>query len=936
MKKIRCLLFICIQLFLTSFLAPAFEAENIKELSLANGLKIYVLEDMSSPVIRTEISIAAGYRMQNEKNAGFFTLYANLLGLEISGDRVRASKTVSPLEFEKLMSDFSRYLRPLNVTDSRLKAAYEASRKDVAETSSSAAGFINSAIETRMFPQSPWKNESSISPKSFSSKSIFEVRSILNEITENFYIPSRTSIFISGNITVSSALTIARQYFDDFPQKNNLSYESQSEKKLSAALNEGKIGKEKKFVLYDKSFSDEMTQIVVEYKDFSGEESDELSSVWNENHSKFKALLLKQKNLKILGGDYIDVSSSPEKDSPRLIIQSLLGSAKVSPVVQAGLFLEMSRDETVISEDELEFSARKTFLDFQQTKENSTLLMEGLSKFISRNGDLHACEAFFEENTSGKKLSAESLSKKLSETEPYVFVLVNSSVYAKYSKEFKNAGYSPVNFKNGAWYNQKYYADLIKQKSQDSQEQSKSAAASRTDIADSARRFIEKHRADFSGFTLKNEIPVCVKTDSSSKNALISFSIAGGDLLFAKKTPGLTAVLTDSIAVNMQRAMDLFATQGVINGYYDVTSKTFATHSVITISCDARDLIWAIQSAYSALVFSDITPATADGVTYDERTQWRLKSGSGDFQLLCETIRILYKDSELPLLYQDAKDKPLEMNFTKILEGYPYLLDASRFSIVVTGGISDLQSLKDNLEKTFGELSSQNATRIYSLAIPHPEFKKQSKKVSIRHLFLTDISKDKAGPMPAKLIPTTKFLDPVLYCLPSPDLSSTDAALFDALLIELASRIEEKISKINPQSAVKLSLATADLPFVRLAVTNVERTSEADKIYRESVQSLKNDLKQLIASKTEGVIDAEKNPLLSKIESGWILKVLSQASTPHGTAQLIESGLILKNAQLYLDQYDVVDKAEAEDYFLIAESMIEAKAPLILYSKDSR
>ncbi len=932
MKKIKTLILILLNSILTLTSIHAFEAEDIKTFTLENGLKIHVLEDTSSAVIRMEISIEAGYRFQDEKNAGFFSLYANLLGLEISGDRVRTQKTLSPLEFEKSVSDFSKYLRGLNVSDSKLKSAYSEAKKNMAETSSSAAGFINSAVETKMYPQHPWKNENSINPKQFSSKSLSELRTTLGEIGDNFYTAARTSIFISGNISPNSALAIVKKYFDDFPARQKLQPQSYAEKKLTSLLQEGKLGKEKKFVLYDKSFSDEMTQIVVEYKDFSTEESDILAAVWNENESPFKALLLKQRNLKILGADYIDAASSPERNAPRVIIQSLLGTVKVSPAVQAELFLEMSRDKENLSDDQIAFAQKKNEALFNKIKENSAKLMEEFARFVTRNEGADA-QIFFDHSSSQPLITAEDLNQKIESSSPYVFVLVNSAVYTKHAKDFKNSGYVPLTSKNGAWYTQKIYADLLKQKSETPASISKET---KTDIAQSAARFVEKHRADFSYAALKNGIPVCIKQDVFSNEALISLSIAGGDLLFAKETPGLTAVLTDSIAVNVQRQMDLFAANGTLSGYYDVSSQTFATHSVITISCAAKDIVYAIQSAYTALIFCDIAPAIADGVTYDERTQWRLKTGTGDFQLLCEAVRILYKDTDLPLLYQDTKDKPDDMTFTKILEGYPYLLDSSRFSIVVTGGIQSKESLTELLENTFGNFSSQTTTQTFSLAIAQPKFRKLAKRVAIRHLFLTDISKDKAGPMPAKLIPTTKFLDPILYCIPSPDLASTDAALFNALLIELSGRIEAKAKEKNPQSAVKLALSEPALPFARLTVTNVEHTADIDRIYKECVQSIKNDLRQLISSKIDGVIDAEKPALLAQLESGWILKVLSESGTPQGTARLIENGLILKNAELYLDQYSAVDNAQAEDYFLIAESLLETKPPLILYSKDSK
>ena len=200
---------------------------------------------------------------------------------------------------------------------------------------------------------------------------------------------------------------------------------------------------------------------------------------------------------------------------------------------------------------------------------------------------------------------------------------------------------------------------------------------------------------------------------------------------------------------------------------------------------------------------------------------------------------------------------------------------------------------------------------------------------------MTDISKDKAGPRPAILIPTTKFLDPILYCLSAPPLSSTDCALFDALLVEIAERMEKFLQKKYPEAKAKPQPPENDLPFARLVVVNVEHTAEVDLIWGEAISSIKEELSALIEIQTEGVIDLEKSDLLARLENNWLLHRISGAGSQAGTAKLIQIGEIQKNPKLYLKQYEAISKARAEDYFLILESYFSEKANLRLYSKDS-
>lgn len=926
-------------IFFLSFSLFAFTASDIKLFTLENGLKVYFLEDSSSPTVRLELCVNAGFTNQGRDNGGLFTMYARLCGGEISNDAVRFVSKAAPSAAEKAVISLSSKLKPLNISDFELSSIINTMSAENAEYSESAAGFINSAIDSKVFAQNPWSRESGVVPGSFTARRKEIIRSGLAQISENYYIPSNSVLFVSGNITEGAALALVKKYFLQFPAGSFLSPVDEGAEKIRAAIEAGdkKFSRGRKFLLFHKDFSDEMTQIVVQYTGLERDEADSLSFAWNQDGASFKKLLLKQRNLKILGDEYIDVSSAQEKSASRLIIQSLLGAAKVSPIVQADLFLSMSRDEDVFSKKELEKALKKSRTAFTRLSESSDATMEQFSRTVSLSeNSATAAESFFNKIDRLSQIEIADLQQKIKAEDPFVFVFVNSAVYQKYAADFKKAGFEAINQKEAAWYNQNFYKKILKNTEQ-SDDSRKNLLE---EIAASADRFISKNLSDYSSFALKNGIPVTVKRSENSKTAVLSLTIAGGELLFADKVPGLAAVVADSIAVNINRQLDLFAENGAISGFYEVGAQTLSTHSIITVTCLSSEMDLAIQAAYTALVYCDISPATADGVTYDERTQWRLKTGSTEFQLLCEAVRLLYDGTEYPKLYRDTKDKPAEnLEFTRILEAYPVLLDSTRFSLILSGGLKEDDKLQKSLDSSFGNLGSIEETRSTDLRIQAPDFarlKTSEKRISLRHLFLTDISKDKAGPRPAVLIPTTKFLDPVLYCLPSPDLASVDCALFNAILIELARRMEARLAEKYPEMKVKALLPENDLPFARIVVTSVEHTAEVDSVYADSISSIKKDISREIEIKTEGVIDLEKSDLLARLENNWLMAVISGAGSQEGTARLIQSGEIQKNPRLYLEQYAAIARAKPEDYFLIAESYFAEKTPLRLYSKDSK
>ena len=939
-KRLLFLIFFAFQNFLF-----AFNADDIKHFTLENGLEIYFLQDISSPVIHLELDVKAGFSRQTEKNAGYFSFYARLKGAEARADIVSFTKTASPDGVEKAILELSEVMRPVNLSDGELKTQLENTKNALEKYFSEPAGFINSAIDSKIFPENPWKRASGAVPSLFDPKSAAESRTILSSIAKNYYTPSNSTLFVSGNITENSVLELAKKYFGEYggiSQNRKIGKDSDENGKnsnLPEPQNSSEILKseQKKFVIHDKSFSDEMTQICVQYKTLGKNEAEILSEIWNNNESVFKKTLLRQRNLKILGAEYIDAASAKDTMASRLIIQSLLGTVKVNPVVQADLFLSKSREDEEISDEMIQNAVKKRKSENLKIYEDSAKLMANLAAFVSNCGEKDKEDkiaAFFNQNEKLGEISAGTLRQAVQNEDSFVFVLVNSNVYNKNAKNFRNAGYNVITSKNALWFQNPEYKNIFAKKEIQNAQKNSSL---QEDILKSADRFIQKSKSEIAVLSLENEIPVVLKQNPNSSQVEASLIIAGGDLLFADKTPGLASVLTGAIAANIRNQLDLFAANGAISkDSYEVRAKTNATQSIIDTIIPAKDLNFAFQAMYTALIFCDITPATADMMTYDERTKWRLKSGTAEFQLLCNAIRILYKDTKYPKLFEDDKDKPADMNFTKILEAYPSILDATRFSFAITGGFSDQGKLLSYLNKTFGTLETHPETRIFETGLPKTQIKETEKKFSLRHLFLTDIPKEKAGPMPAVLIPTTKFLDPVLYCISSPDISAADSSLFNALLLEIGKKMNEKAAKAGSESKVKVALPETDIPFARIFVSNVERTSSADKIYRESVDEIKSEIRKQLELKTEGVFDLEKNELLARLENNWITEVLPEAGTNEGLAELVKSSFILGNPNLYLEQYNSVDKASLEDYFLIAESYFSDKPPMRLYSKDSK
>ena len=923
MKKILLLTLI----FLSFVRAHSFSSDDIKSFTLENGMRVFVLSDTTAAPVRFELAIGAGYSAQTERTAGFFPLYARLLGADISADAVRVVKTVAPQESEYAVMELAAYLKPLGSTsDTTLRAALNQMKTEVTEYAKSTAGFINTSIDSRMFPAAPWKLESGVYPALFGATTISSARAILNDIGANYYTPQNAVLYVSGNITVQTALSLAQTYFGELKSAAKPAAKTVSPSTTSASDAQGK----QKFVLVDEDFTADITQIVLQYSHLSTDEADCAAAAMNNEYGSYKQKLLAEKTLAILGAEYVHVASAQKYGSSRLIIQSLMEKNKTSPCAQAETFLRLTKSDGILSSEELRFALAKINAEFKSRADDSSALMELISGWTTLVPNDSVDNLFSRAERLNTTISAPMLESFLHTQEPSVFVLVNAKIYAKYAKEFQKAGYHVVTRKNGSWYVQELYRQQLAQK----QTAEKSAERiNASDIADAAKRFIAENKAHFSSYSLANGIPVTIKQTPSAKTTAFALTIRGGELLFAKESPGLCSILTDLLAVNIRHSLDEYALQGRISGNADVHAKTYASNSVLTVTCEAEEAPACARAIAQALIYGDITPAMADGIAYDERTQWRIKSGATTFQLLCSAMRTLYAKEPYVNLFDDTKDKPVQTDFTRIAAAYPTLLDSSRFSLIVAGGISDSDALKNALNQTFGALLSQKETASIDAIVSPPKMPRRIKRIQLRPLFLTDISADKAGPRPAVLVPTKNFNDPTLYCIPSPDLSSTDLALFNALLYEIATRMQVKL---GADIKIRTDTTDYDFPFARLYAQNVTQIAKIDTAYKETIAELTEDLQTLVLAETNGVINTEKDRLLATMENRWLMNTLSSSGTALGTAELMQIGSTYAKPALYLDQYAAVDSATAEDYFIVMKFYFSDLPDFRVYSIDSK
>ena len=908
--------------------------DNVREYTLENGLTVFVLEDTSTPLIRVEYTARAGFSNQTKETCGFFKLYTRIFEstsqldfdfAECNADSSRYVLTVVPSELKNTFNTLSQNAFSISFSDDVLKKELSSLKKEVVEEAASAGGFINAAIDSRVFSTAPWKHDSGVYPSLFNKTTVEQARNILRTISERYYTPQNSALFISGNVNADAILSLINDSFGYYYSSYSVPY-----KLNTSAVKNAPTYKTKKFVIHSSEISKDMTQVVMQYTGLNIEETELVAQLLNNDNSFFKYNLVNQPTLNIPGNEYINAAGAHKTDSSRLIIQSLLqkpqgkNASSITSLDQAKLFIE-----TVLGgikeTNYLEFYAAQmlTSSNLSASNSSSTDFMTNLASYWALQPQDSFIEDVLEEGQ--KSLTARNLFSqeekitgidfatiisKLEAEDPYIFVIINTDDFKKNKSKYTGAGYEEINTSNAAWYNQAIFKKY---------EDPEIASATQLVISNNknsptyTKDFFTENLSKISITSLSNGIPVVTKINDNSSNITMLISVRGGKLNSSDNN-GYEEVLITLLAWNIQKEIAKKQQEAVILGNAIVDYNCAITSGTVTVECSPYDFAACCKAVSDAIIYSDILPSQADRAVANAQYKKRLENGSVSRQMLAAVMKELYPKSAFQKIF-DAKEEILvDTKYQKIMEGYPSLLDANRYSIIITGLVP--QNAKELLEASMGILTQRNSKQ--NLLTVQSKLKNSSTKkaVKLTHTFLTDVPAEKAGPMPAKLIPTTKFLDPVMYVFKLPQSGTKDNTLTIAVLKYMETLVQAQIA-----SNAKISGATAQLndtypntDTIVFTIQNVEVQKEADVCWAAAVTQFNN----LLNGPTQSEV-------LQQIKDYWIKDALLQTQTNTGTAYLLQKGFEFFPYEIqpdyYLKEYKYVTEATREDILEIAKNI---------------
>lgn len=927
MKKIILAIFLAFSAFLyaeSNFL----NEYNYAEYTLENGMQIFVLEDFSSAPVQVEFSVHAGISAQNPATTGFFPLYTRLfkygaeknsflqnLTSECSADssnyRISVSQELVPSTFEILARcAFSPFFAEKDIL-----REYSALKNEIMQYAPTPAAFINTAIDSRIFSETPWKLDSGIYPQIFTKSTAAEIRSILSRIGKFWYTPQNSAIFVSGPVKKEEIYALAEKTFGSYKPAASFALPE----KVTAT------GKTRKFIMHDLQFSEDMTQIVIEYTGLNFNQASLAAVAYNADSSTLKKSLCAEHILNIRGPEYINVSSTRHNGCARLIFQTLLEQNLRSPVEQAETFIEAIKKSPETTDSSEYQAARKILHDnFRETTENSTNFINSLAYFWAIDPllpgndekEILLAQKLLSQPEKITSTDENSLKTSFENETPFIFVLVNTKNFKKYKSDYKRLGYEEINSKNGSWFTQELYKNALKEISAEKKEIEQQKAESET-----ARNiFLEENRNSLKTIELSNGIPVTVKTNRMTNGVSIIVSIDGGSLA-DKNRPGFQNVMANAIASNIRKEIIKYKTQQIISGNPAVYAETSFSDSKIIVECAKEDISLCIRSISDALIFGEISPAEADSYVYSAQTQKRLSGASPLNQMTFRAVKYFYDSNFIRNIFDTEKEILQKTSYNDILAEYPKFLDASLYSIVIAGN-TDSEAVRYILEESLGILAAQT-TRNDSRrkeSVPKPDFPAKTRKINlkIRHLFYTDVKAEDAGPMPAVLVPTKNFADPVQYWFKAPEADSEEAVIFDALILRLSENLN------NAGAETKIFLPAKDFRCGGITFLNVEHTSYIEETYKKTLSEFVKKLEDSEPS----VFEAERT------KNAWILSRLSGSKTNTGTARIISSSKT--DEKNYLDEYEILERAGSKDFLRALNEYFPPEPLLQIFSSDSK
>lgn len=474
-------LFLYLSFFVIFTLAHAEETpiQNLYQYKLDNGLMLFVAENHVVPLTYIEIAVKCGAYTQTPETAGLFHLYEHMMfkGNSLYPNAAAVKDALSNLGvaswngttslecvnyFFTIPSD--KLEAGLNFWNSAIrfplldKRELENEKKvvisEIQGNEVNPNRILGAAISKQMFPEAPWKMDTSGSVKVISDTTVKQ----LNQIKNEFYIPNNSALFVGGDVNPEEVYALVNKIFGTWKKGKNPFADGlfhQSEKPFSKVIFN--------VMQNDKVFAD-LAQISVEYRGpdvaFNKQDTyvaDLLFNCLAAPFSVYKQTLVNDPLLFVPDVDYIWGSYVTRKQCGTLDFGIYITNPEFSVPEKAIYFYEnlpALLNQTILSQTE------KSLEQFcQRMKDSDIYDRETAENLLSILRFWWICadsEYYYSYSDNLKQVTKEQMiafvEKYISQAVPIVTVVVNPSVYEKTKSEFEKFNFSEITAENAFWW----------------------------------------------------------------------------------------------------------------------------------------------------------------------------------------------------------------------------------------------------------------------------------------------------------------------------------------------------------------------------------------------------------------------------------------------------------------------------------------------------
>lgn len=927
-----------------------FLPENFYSYKLENGLELYVQEDFTVPALKVEYVTKAGTARQQKDTAGFFRLYSALfwqnavpgirayeregaLGFsaECASSQSRYGFTVPVQSFEKVLALFASALKQPKFSDSAIRNEFESLKSESASYASSAGGFINAAVDAQVLSRSPWKKDSFLQSALFAKMNTEAARQKLSRIARIWYVPNQSALFVSGPLNAQTVLDAVKKELADWeyafyapPDTDRIDAPQTPDAPKTSNAQGGR------FVLVSDDFSKDFNQALIQYTAPSfGADNLHSAAAW----AAAEILRQKQSLLDPAQGE-TDVSFSADGADSRISVQALfpasLHAQKDNPADNIEALLNaVNKAVRSVSEGDLtEAQTRARFLQTQALKGPESFI-----RALSANWAYGGAEYFFEWPKSVQSLTLQQVTDAF--TPPWIFLFVHTSQYNLYEKHFAKDGWTLIKQgKKSAGASSTQTAKNRTENRSKNQAEADGAKSDRTKAVESYASYTESLAERF---TLSSGIRVSVQRLPNTAWVCFILNIRGGELKYGFEKKGLESLAVQNLAQTLRQKIAESPAGKALRNIPEIETNTELFSARLSFTCPTENLPLLTDFLSASLQKNDVSLAQADELYFTEAFNRRSQDISPDNQLQKAAMETFFGAGVSAPLFASADKLLPSVTYDEIRNACLSLYDPENIDIILCGDVP--QRIRETLESRFGKEAIKPLSEQHKIAYTktsfEPAFTEGEQIVRLRHVFLSDIPADQAGERPAKLIPTTDFSDPALLYLKSPEFGTKEAAVFSALMHEIAERLTQKFQSGQNAPALSARAQTDAEPFFlsSLYFSKVKSKSRLQKAYKDCLREFSSELKEL--QKPKPKISAQD--FCGGIAARYAGAVSHSFMTLESRADLIRQGAeYADNPSFYIEQMRMIGNAGLKDFESVFSKYIEQANLFWLFSADTK